>query len=660
MDSEPRNNSLSVGLRALTLIFFEGMSVGLCGWGLRAGERMLPYIAENRMSPTARNFVLANMFGLGGLCLVAALVYVALRRRAGLIFLHHLATRLAPLLVIGALPFLLRWVLWVNREATFLALTAILGLAFRRLLLSSLLAGPVLPSTRLRDVAGRARQTIAAAFRRSERWAPLTLVLLGVVGYGLYFAFFTIRNHNNMVTASLDLGLEHNLLWNVVHGGQFMKSSPLVGPVGTHFGYHATFFAYVLGIFYVFVQRPETLLVLQAFLIGGAAWPLYLFSKRHLGAWTACVIAFLYLLYPPVHGSGLYDFHYLPLGPFFLWLTLYLVEAGRFRWAILSVLLTLSVREDVAAGLVIVGIYLMAVGERPRAGLVVTLVAGAYFVLLKMIIMPLALRGDASFIHQYAGLLPEGEHGFGGVLKTVLANPAFTMTSLLEREKLIYLLQLLVPLCFFPWTRPLGLLCSLPGFFFTLLATGYSPLVQISFQYTAHWTAYAFIALVANLRVVQQPLAPGERGGQARRRAWLGAMMLTMVLASSQFGAVFQQNTVRGGFSPFRFTSTQADRDRRADLYSLIAMVPPRAKICSSENIVPHVSARPDSYTLRIGVFDAEYLLFSLPAGGLEQGHLFEALNPGTFGVIAEKGTFVLARRGAPTDKNPPILARVR
>src|SRR6266404_3843337 len=153
MDSEPRNNSLSVGLRALTLIFFEGMSVGLCGWGLRAGERMLPYIAENRMSPTARNFVLANMFGLGGLCLVAGLVYVGLRRRAGLIFLHHLATRVAPLLVMGALPFLLRWVLWVNREATFLALTAILGLAFRRLLLSSLLAGPVLPSTRLREVA---------------------------------------------------------------------------------------------------------------------------------------------------------------------------------------------------------------------------------------------------------------------------------------------------------------------------------------------------------------------------------------------------------------------------------------------------------------------------------------------------------------------------
>jgi uncharacterized membrane protein len=234
------------------------------------------------------------------------------------------------------------------------------------------------------------------------------------------------------------------------------------------------------------------------------------------------------------------------------------------------------------------------------------------------------------------------------------------MQSLHEREKLVYLLQLLVPLCFFPWTRPVGLLCSLPGFLFTLLSTGYMPLIQISFQYTAHWTAYAFIALVANLRVVPQPIVEGERGGQFRRRAWVGAMLLTTLLTTTQYGAVVQQNTVRGGFGPFRFTRTDADRTRLQDLKSLIAMVPPRAKICSSENIVPHVSARPDSYTLRIGVFDAEYLLFSLPAGGLEQTHLYDALSGGTFGVIADKGVFVLARRGAPTDKNPGYLSRIR
>ncbi len=78
---------------------------------------------------------------------------------------------------------------------------------------------------------------------------------------------------------------------------------------------------------------------------------------------------------------------------------------------------------------------------------------------------------------------------------TVIGNPVFMLTSLLEPEKFLYLVQLGAPLCFFPWRRPVGYLVSIPGFFFTLLGTKYLPLVQISFQYTAHWTAFLFIAV---------------------------------------------------------------------------------------------------------------------------------------------------------------------
>jgi uncharacterized membrane protein len=656
-----REPSLTVVLRTGILVFFEGLSVGLCGWALRMGEKLAPYAAENRLSRIGRGYLLADMFGTAAIFLLAAAVYLLVRRRTGgLEKLHRLAVRLSPLVVTGLLPFLMRWPLWIDRDLTFLVLAAMAGLGFRHFLGRSLSAEPVLAHTWAGNVVDVARARVAVALRRLERSFPLALVGLGAIGYGLYFSFYTIRNHHNLQTASLDLGLEDNLLWNLVHGGPFLKTSPPFGPVGSHFGYHATFFSYVLGLFYALVPRPETLLVLQAFLIGAAAVPLFLFARRKLGPWPALLVAFLYLFYPPVHGSNLYDFHYLPLGPFFLWLTLYLVDARHFRWAILAVVLTLSVREDVAAGLAIVGAYLMFTGERPRAGLVVTCVAGAYFLVLKMIAMPHALQGGSSFINQYAGLLPEGEHGYGGVLKTVIANPIFTLQSLLERDKLIYLLQIMVPLCFFPWSSSLGLLCSLPGFFFTLLATGYPPLIQTSFQYTAHWTAFVFLALVANLQQVGRPRFPDDRNGAARQRSWLAAMALTMLLASLQYGAVLQQHTVRGGFGPFRFTSTELDRSRRADLEALIALVPPRAKIVSSENIVPHVSGRPDSYTLRIALFDAEYMLFSLPARGDEAVHLLEGFDGGAFGVIAERGEFVLARRGAPRDKNGSVLSRLR
>ena len=94
-----------------------------------------------------------------------------------------------------------------------------------------------------------------------------------------------------------------------------------------------------------------------------------------------------------------------------------------------------------------------------------------------MVLMPPFCTGDQSFLNQWQGLVGRGSHGYAGVM-TVIGNPVFTLTSLLEPEKFLYLVQLPAPLCFFPWRRPIGYLMTIPGFFFTLLETGYLPLVQ--------------------------------------------------------------------------------------------------------------------------------------------------------------------------------------
>ena len=106
---------------------------------------------------------------------------------------------------------------------------------------------------------------------------------------------------------------------------------------------------------------------------------------------------------------------------------------------------------------------------------------------------------------------------------------------------------------------------------------------------------------------------PADGEGWLRQRAWLVALCALTLVTSYQYGAIFQRHTARGGFGPYVFgRSPDAAADYKR-LYSLIALVPPRAKISSSEMLVPHVSSRPDSYTLRQGIFDADWLLFQLP-----------------------------------------------
>jgi uncharacterized membrane protein len=640
--------------RLFALLFGEGASVGMFLWGF-GSDGLVHYAVENQMPMAERRQLLAIMVSMGALFALAGATFLMRARTEAATRLRWGALKLAPLLLVGLLPLLFHWQIWVSRELTFGVLVCVVGFVLHACIAASQSVGTLTSSETLNALDRFGKRVLA----RVEPWAPALIVAASALFYTLYFSYYTILYHRSVLTMSYDLGLENNLVWNVIHGGEFMKSSPPFGPHGSHFGFHATLFAYVLGAFYFFHQQPETLLVLQAALIGGAAVPLYMFARSRIGRWSACVLAVMYVLYAPVHGSNLYDFHYLPLGVFFLWLTLWLVDAGHYKWGALAVLLTLSVREDVAADLTIIGAFMLFVGRRPRAGLVVALVAGVYFLLMKMVIMPRFLHGSESFLNQWQELVPPGGRGYAGVLMTVMGNPVYTLTSLLETQKFLYLVQIGAPFCFFAWRRPIGFLVSLPGFFFTILSTKYLPLVQISFQYTAHWTAFLFIAFVVCLEWTRQPKFAGDDGGWLRQRAWLLTACFTTVLTSYQYGAIFQQNTANGGFGRYKFRYTAEDQKRYTNLKALIALLPPMAKVTSSEYVVPHVSMRPNSYTLRNGLFDAEYILFELPARDDERGFVKEALKE-KFGVVAVREPFALAKRGHDKAENHQVLKKLR
>jgi uncharacterized membrane protein len=424
----------------------------------------------------------------------------------------------------------------------------------------------------------------------------------------------------------------------------------------------------VLAPFYALCPRAEALLVLQSILIAAAAVPLYLFAARRLGEGAACVIALCYLMYPAVHGANLYDFHYLPIGVVFLWSTLYLVDSGRYRAAALCALLTLSIREDMAADLAVLSGFIALTTPHVRAGLVLMLVSGIYFLGLKLAIMPRFLNGGESFIWQWRGLAPPEHQGFAGVLMTLFGNPLYALRTLFVPEKLLYVVQLAAPLVFLPWRRAIGLYLTIPGFIFTLMTVDAPPLVQISFQYTAHWVGFLFVALVVNLEALGLPRFEADAAGASRRRAWLAAVALLSLITSYQYGAVLQRNTVRGGFSQYKFGFNAGDRERYAGLRALIDRIPADAKVVASEYLVSQVSNRADAYTLRLGLYDAEYLLFQLDpryedttrlprSYSRKERDVARAALTSDFGVIEQRGPYVLAQRGQPMELNAGVLA---
>jgi uncharacterized membrane protein len=647
-----------------TMLVLELTSVGLGLWAWRHPDVLLEYARHNAI-PVGLRLVkpVATALVSAGVGVVVSLL-VGVKGAQAKRGLHSLAQRSAPLILVSLLAVLFNWRLWLDRELPHL-LFALTIVALAKSLVACALRAPPFPApatgawSRLVHATTTARDDLAAMVSVLPRQLPLIVVCAAALGYTAFFSYVTVVHHRNVLSASLDLGLEDNLVWNVLHRARLFKSSPLGGPDASHLGFHATWFSFVIAPFYALRPNAESLLIIQAFLFGSAALPLYLLGTRYVSRWVACFVALSYVLYPGLHGSNLYDFHYLPLGCFFLWFAVYFTVTRRWILAGLLALFALSVREDVAVGLAGLGGLLLLTGRRTVAGTLLLFTGAAYFLVMKGVIMHHAMGGGDAFVHQYKLLIPAEDNSFAGVVKTIISNPIYTLDTLLERQKLVYLLQIMLPFAFLPLRKAIGLWAALTGFVFTLLSTRYTPQIQISFQYTAYWSAQLFPAVLVNLQWIDRTALINGKNGLAWKWSWLAAFALGTLATSYQYGALLQQNTAWGGFGPYHFGTDATDLARRANVQKLLALIPPAAKVAACENVVPQLSNRPNAYTLRLNIYDADYVLFRLPAPQFERENVLEVLQSRKFGIVQESGEFVLAKRGHPTTGNLRIIMKM-
>jgi len=655
---------LSDSVRALGLLLAGGVSLGFVLGVSLMPSSLVRYFQENQLAKSLRHILLGCTLGTGAAVVLASGLYLFANfsepNVAGR--LYHAARRLAPLYLAGFFALLFRCEVWKGRDLAFLTLVVLFGLAAWAAVTAAIHAGPFAWEDRILSRLRELRQAFAQGLPRVSSSLPFLLVVVGVIYYVCYFGYYTYCFYYSL-RSGYDLGIYDSLVWNMLHGGSFFKTPPWEGPGRSHFGNHAEFIAYLLVPLYAIRQNAGTLLLIQSAVLGSAAIPLYKLARRHIDRWPACILALTYLLYPALHGENLFEFHFLPFGPFLLWWAWYFLDARRDRWAALFVLLTLGCREDVSSWVAVLGLYFLLTGRRARAGALLAVLGTLYCFTLKFIAMP-HVGGGESFTMIYKDLVPHGGKGFGSVVMTVLANPAFTLSTLAEMDKLIYLLQILVPLAFLPFRRPIWLVLAIPGFFFTVLSTHYGALVSINFQYSAHWIAFFFPGVALGLEWMERrALSSGPSGLAAtQRRAALTAMMCMALPLSYQYGAILQQTNSYGGPIKFVF-GVDAEGQRRHEAAERLGRhLPSRAKVSGSGFTTPFISNRPDAYNMTISnEADADYIYFPSEARdfiGNERETVTRLLRDGDFGVVAVEPPFALAQRGHPTDDNASLMAR--
>lgn len=596
----------------------------------------VPFFNQNALPTVPPQLGLPLLTGFVPL-LTAVLLLVVARERA-VRSVESLARILAPAGVAIVLPALFTWQFGQNRPIGYLILLGLFGLALERLLrisvgeLSALFSAPAFADARQFWARTSARITSKAA--------PLVVVLAGA-GYAAYTAFFTIRHHHQILTSAFDLGIFDNLMYNTIKG-RFFESPVMFGP-GHHnsLSTHAEYLMVLFAPLYAIAPRAETLLVIQAVMLGGAVIPLYLFARTMLTAWPSVVLVLAYVLFAPLHGAQFYDFHWLPLGVFFYFWLFYAI-ASRKRWlTILMVLVLFALREDIAVGLACLGTFLFVSGLRVNLGITLATTAVVWFVINKFVIMPWA--GPWWFDSMYNELFADGKSGYGNVVKTLVSNPFYAFSTFVRGPKLAYALHMLAPLVFLPLRRLAFWLLLIPGSVFTLMTTGYWPTLAISFQYTTHWVPFLFACAAMSLFLIRE-----GRDGRVRTVAVCAALMVVLLSHSYNFGAILQRESFTGGFGRVSFELTDAQRERYRDMRSVADKIPVEASVVATETLNPHISARKEAYVFRYDYGPVDFIFVSdNEVNGDMRNTLRDKFRKTPYGLFAKgKREFYLFKRG--------------
>lgn len=624
----PRGGRLVISAATLGGI---GASLVLLVWQLAMEAPLRTvFLGDNSLGRGLRLLLLATIAIGAALPIAVAAVVRLVRGPRSEAPLFRFATLTAPLLLAFWLPSLFEWQTAQRKPLVYLVLLSLFVSIARPLIRRS-----------LEEQRNRRAERPASwphARWRSRSWPPLAAVAVAACGYIVYTAYLTIWNHRLGGTSALDLGVYDNFMFNALHGRPF-RCTVLQGLAAPNEIARGAEFATLLFVpLYALHPSAETLLFVQALMLGLAAIPLYLFAARLLSRGAALLLALAYLMFAPLHGPYLSSFHALPIAIFFhFWL--YYAIAARKSWLVAPcVVVLLAIHVDVALGLVFLGFFLLVTGIRVRLGSALVAVSALWFLVDRLVFIP---RFGGAPAASAGSALAADKAVYATLFPTLFGNPMYALTSLVRANKVEYGLHMLAPLAFVPLRRVAFLLLLLPGAAFTLMATAYWPTSESAFPHTAQWIPYLFLATVLGLFVMRY-----EPASDSKRRAALAVLVIAVLSHSYDFGAVFQPHNFRGVLASV-VPDTPENRQRYAQLVSLLPLIPEQASVAASDHVVPHVSNRLDVYTARYESGPVDYLLLSSKElSGEPRRVIRERLQRVAYGLVRRAGEFYLFKRG--------------
>lgn len=419
------------------------------------------------------------------------------------------------------------------------------------------------------------------------------------IGFGVVFSWLTLLRHWAFNTHAFDLGIFHHVVWNTSVGNWFEHTyHTLTFPnLINHLGDHVQPILWPISWLYVFHDGAETLLVLQAFVVGNGVVPVFLLARTILHRTSAALLfGLIYAMHPALHAALLFDFHPIVMAiPWLLW-AFYFAQEKRYRAMSIAALLVLFSKENLSLVIALFGVYLM-LKRQYKPGLSLFLGGIAWFAFCFFVILPTFNPGQGSTaFYRYSYL---GNTWFD-IAVNLITHPQIVWQKLSEPLSIKYLQGLFVPLGLLSLFAPQVMLVAVSELGLNLFSS-LAAQRTINYQYSAMNIA---VLVVASIYGVQW-LAKQQKKYLPSIAYPIVMIAPLLALAMSITFHYRNYGSLRPWGLEYRDSYQITEHDKLANRF--LAQIPPDAIISAQSDLASHVSQREIVYVFPT-VLDAEYV----------------------------------------------------
>ena len=503
-----------------------------------------------------------------------------------------------------------------------------------------------------------------------------------IVTWAAVFSTYTWIKYRYYLYSDIDLPTFVQAVDGLLHGTMFSSIRGL-----NWLGDHSSLILFLIAPLYAVARHPVTLTIIQSAALAVGAIPAFALARRELGGGLLPLgFAALYLLYPALGYTALYEFHPEVLCTSAALAAFACYRADRLGPTLVFAALALLGKEDIALPIGAFACYTLLDRRPGRLRYAVALggLALVSLVVSFVVLKPNLNAGEVDYGRMYRqwGETPVG------VALGLMRRPIEAVSSLLVSPgrptdtllKLQYHLHMMLPLGFLPLASPLTLAIAVPT-----LATHFLSyrLAQhtIYYQYTAMVTPFVVAAAVLGMRNLLRRRVPDRQEDVNRGQAWVsrGPSWLAHALMAAMLAATLLSNWMFGpliGHHRWQFVGaeeeiTPSGKDRALTRYrdSMMAAVGRRDSVLAGFEFLPRLAARrhtrsfhnivggthtfsprpypmPDDVTALIA--DVSHVRIRPYADRATAGRLHELVERNRLGLVGAAGDLLLFLRDAP------------